>query len=328
VLNAHAPAAALVLAASACLVHVAISRRPGVTSGWLAVAGLCAALAAAIEPAAIVFLALFALAIPAMRWRWPMRCGGVVLYGLGVAPAVLLHGALVQPITGDILPPAWHNQFIVRGNAALTSQAPAAPGTQAAGFVAARGHATLAAAIMTPSTSTSDETDESLVHASWWTVLGRNVARLVTALLGDHGIFSHFPVVLLGLFGVAAVMHRHWPTATKLLAGGTIAGAVAIIAARCIVTPTGAGQMFGPQAFVLFLSLTLFWAGAWMRRPHGPIKWTLAACLLLFSAAVTIVGATDPYPRDGYDHYTAAEAAAKLIHPPPPTPHTAILAGR
>jgi hypothetical protein len=101
-----------------------------------------------------------------------------------------------------------------------------------------------------------------------------------------------------------------------------------IIVARCVVTPTGPGQMFGPQAFVLFLPLTLFWAGAWMRRPHAPLKWTLAACLLIFSIAVTVVGATDPYPRDGYDHYTAAEAVAKLINAPPPTPQSAILAGR
>jgi hypothetical protein len=68
---------------------------------------------------------------------------------------------------------------------------------------------------------------------------------------------------------------------------------------------------------VLFLPLTLFWSGAWMRRPHGPIKWTLAACLLLFSIAVTLIGATDPYRATGYDHYTAAEAVAKLINPPP-----------
>ena len=331
VLNAHAPAAALVLGAAAAIVHVAIARRPGVTSGWLAIAGLCAALAAAIEPAAIVFLALFALAIPAMRWRWPMRAGGVALYGLGVAPALFLHGALVQPITGDFLPPAWHNRFVA---GASTVTAPTGLGAKAPGFADARpGHATLAAAVFT-SSPTTDESDDALARAagastsSWWLVLGRNLARVGTALIGDHGIFSHFPVVLLGLFGVAAVMHRHWPTTTKLLAGGTIAGAAAVIAARCVVTPGGVGQMFGPQAFVLFLPLTLFWAGAWMRRPHGPIKWTLAACLLLFSAAVTLVGATNPYPRDGYDHYTAAEAAAKLIHPPPPTPHTAILAGR
>src|SRR5688500_9076948 len=36
VLNAHAPAAALVLGAVACVIHVAISKAPNVTSGWLA----------------------------------------------------------------------------------------------------------------------------------------------------------------------------------------------------------------------------------------------------------------------------------------------------
>ena len=310
VLNAHAPAAALVLAAAACIVHVAISRRPGVTSGWLAIAGLCAAFAATIDPAAVVFLALFALAIPVMRWRWPLRVGGVALYALGVAPALLLHGALLKPLTGESVPRAWQEQFARRASA---------------------GNAQLAAATIAAS-PTTDESDADAVAAdageSWWTVLGRNLSRIFTAFFGDHGIFSHFPVVLLGLFGVAAVMHRHWPTTTKLLAGGTIAGALAIIIARCIVTPTGPGTMFGPQAFVLFLPLMLFWSGAWLRRPHGPIKWTLAACLLLFSVAVTLIGTTDPYPRDGYDHYTAAEAVAKLINPPPPTPHTAILAGR
>jgi hypothetical protein len=263
-----------------------------------------------------------------MRWRWPLRFGGVALYALGVAPAVLLHGTIVQPITGDLFPPGWRGPLV-----ALTPTAPVRePGIQTPGLapdaaVAGAPHATLAAAIVAPSPAV-DDGEEPLARGAWWTVLGRNLSRLFTAFFGDHGIFSHFPVVLLGLFGVAAVMHRHWPTATKLLAGGTIAGAAAIITARCVVTPSSAGPMFGPQAFVLFLPLTLFWAGAWMRRPHGPVKWTLAGCLLLFSAAVTIVGATDPYPRDGYDHYTAAEAAAKLIHPPPPAPERAILAGR
>lgn len=311
VLNAHAPAAALVLTAAACVIHVGISRRPGITSGWLAMAGFCAGLAATIDPAAVVFLALFAIAIPAMRWRWPMRFGGIALYAAGVAPALLVHAAIINPLTGDALPSAWHERFAAR---------PPADDAQ------------LTAAAIAPSPASAQADDgpaaDDDAPASTWNVVGSHVARLFTALFGDHGIFSHFPVVLLGLFGVAAVMHRHWPTTTKLLAGGTVAGALAIILARCVVTPTGPGTMFGPQAFVLFLPLMLFWAGAWLRRPHPPLKWALAAALLLFSMGVTLVGATDPYPRDGYDHYTAAEAIAKLINPPPPPPHTAILAGR
>src|SRR6185436_2728515 len=85
VLNPHAPAAALLLGACACIIHVAIARRPGVTSGWLAVAGMCAAFAAAIDPPAAIFVLLLACAIPVMRWRWHMRMGGVLLYGLGAA---------------------------------------------------------------------------------------------------------------------------------------------------------------------------------------------------------------------------------------------------
>ena len=46
------------------------SRRPAVTSGWLAIAGLSAAFAAAILPYAAIFLLLFACAIPFMRWHW------------------------------------------------------------------------------------------------------------------------------------------------------------------------------------------------------------------------------------------------------------------
>src|ERR1051326_8341088 len=80
VLNSHAPAAALVLAAAGCLVHVAISKRPTVAWGWLAASGFCAALAATIEPAAVLFLVLLVAVIPAMRWKLTMRLGGEVLY--------------------------------------------------------------------------------------------------------------------------------------------------------------------------------------------------------------------------------------------------------
>ena len=319
VLNAHAPAAALVLGAAACVIHVAISRRPGVTSGWLAVAGLCAALGATIDPAAVVFLALFALAIPAMRWRWPLRVGGVALYALGVAPALLLHGALMKPITGDVVPRQWHEQFVARPAIAIDN-------AQLASATIPGGGEDDDQPTTTATTTFADDPDDPARHASLRSRFGSTLSQLAAALFGEHGILSHFPVVLLGLFGVAAVMHRHWPKTTKMLAGGTVAGAVAIIFVRCVLTPSGPGDMFGPQAFVLFLPLLLFWAGAWMRRPHHPLKWTFAGCLLIFSMAVTVIGATDPQPRDGYDHYTAAEAAAKLIHPPPPVPHTAILA--
>lgn len=298
VLNAQAPAAALVLASVAAIVHVAISRRPTATSGWLAAAGACAMLAAAIYPPAIVFVVLMAATIIAMRWRARMKLAGLALYALGAAGPLLLHGALVKPVTGDLLPPRFHADLVA------TTAADAAAAAEA------------------------DEMDDlGPAGAGWWAVLGRNLARLAAALFGEHGILSHFPVLIFGILGVAAVMHRHWPMTTKVLATATLVGAGAVVVACALVLLIGAGPMFGPQAFILFLPLTLFWSGAWLRRRHGAGAWVLAGVLLAFSVAVSLIGATNPCPRDGYDRYTVAQALSNLVRPeaiqPPPT-----LAGR
>jgi hypothetical protein len=291
VLNAHAPAATLLLAAAACIIHVAISKQPGATSGWLAIAGLCAALAAAIDPAAAVFVLLFAFAIPVMRWRWRLRFGGLLLYCLGAAPPLLLHFALMHPITGEWAPPMYQRS------------------------------------IATASSSTSDEIEDFNLPATWWNELGKNLARLTSAMLGAHGVFSHFPVLLLGLFGIAAVMHRHWPATTKALAVATVGGAIAVMIALCVVSLVGPGKMYGPQSFIVFLPLLLFWSGAWMRRKHHAIKWAMAGVLILFSIAVTLIGATYPFPRHGFGQYTVAGAVDQLIHPPPSSDRP-VLAGR
>src|SRR5687767_466527 len=58
VLNPHAPAAALVLCASACLIHVSLTNKRLHGSVWLTLSGICAALAASIDPPAIVFMLL------------------------------------------------------------------------------------------------------------------------------------------------------------------------------------------------------------------------------------------------------------------------------
>ena len=282
VLNAYAPAAALIIAAVSCFAHVAVSNKPRVTSGWVAVAGLCAALAATIDPAAVIFLVLFVFAIFAMRWRVSMKVGGVALYLLGAAGPLILHGALVTPITGDFLPPQLHREM--SSSNAVTSAHPA----------------------------NLDDIDDSS-SASWWDLFGMNLARVFAAFFGTHGILTHFPIVLLGIVGVAAVMHRHWPMTTKTLATATVVGACAIILVRCVVVNLGAGEMFGPQAFIVFLPLMLFWSGAWVRRQHHPATWVLAGCLLLFSVAVGLIGATNPCPRDGYERYTVAQALGNLV---------------
>jgi hypothetical protein len=306
VLNPHAPAAALLLGSAACIIHVAIARRPGTTSGWLAVAGMCAAFAAAIDPPAAVFVLLLACAIPVMRWRWPMRVGGVMLYALGAIPPLFLHGALTQTVTGDYVPPEYHQAFDSTVSTVSSASASAAADDGGAAD------------------------DAAAVASSWWDRLGRNLARIAVALFGGHGIFSHFPVVILGAFGVAAVMHRHWPRTTKVLATASVAGGVAIIVFASTVLLSGAGSMFGPQAFVVFLPLLLFWAGAWIRREHHAVKWVLAGVLMAFSAAVTLIGATDPCPRNGYDRYTVAQALTNLVQSASATsPQSpAVLAGR
>src|SRR5260221_8048889 len=73
VINAHAPAAALVLAACACLIHITVAKEPTRTGAWLIVSGFAAALAAVIDPTAIVFLAGLVFVIVALRWRKRLR---------------------------------------------------------------------------------------------------------------------------------------------------------------------------------------------------------------------------------------------------------------
>ena len=86
--------------------------------------------------------------------------------------------------------------------------------------------------------------------------------------------------------------------------------------------------MFATRWFVAFLPLTLFWAGAWLRRRHRPTSWAIAGVLLAFSVGVSILGATDPQPREGFDRYTAAGALMHLVNPPKPKESLPMIATR
>ena len=172
----------------------------------------------------------------------------------------------------------------------------------------------------------ADDIDDTAPKTGWWDILGRNLARISLAFFGEHGIFSHFPVVLFGILGVAAVMHRHWPTTTKALATATLIAAAAVALLVCVVTISGPGQMFGPQAFMLFLPLVMLWCGAWVRRPHHKGTWAIAWSLLAISIGVALVGATNPAPRDGYDGYSFAQALSNLKHPQ--SPQSTVVAAR
>jgi hypothetical protein len=289
VLNPYAPAAALILGAAAVLVQVSLVRSPIRSGGYLTAAGFFTALAAAIDPPAIVFTILFAAVILVMRWRLSLRIGGVLMYCIGLIPPILLHLSLSLPITGDwrlgLGPTAPQHVSVLR-----TQKLPSADGPQV--------------------------DDGSLSGPpTFWQQVGTFTERLAAALLGSHGLLTHFPVLIFGFFGVASVMHRHWPATTKMLAIATAVGASVVLVRYVWVPVDFRWGMFSMRWYVLFLPLLLFWAGAWIRREHHPAVWATAGVLLGFSIIASLLGATDPMPRDGYRRYTVAGALSHLVTP-------------
>lgn len=307
VLNAHVPAAFLVLCAAACLIYVSMSPQPRRSSGWIPVAGVAAALAAAIDPSAAVFLVLLVPVILCFRWNIWGRAAGVGLFAAGALPILALNTLMIRPITGDFLPPALHPELM----------AMAAPSSHAAEMIDPN-----------PTNPFPDDEMALLQTGAWRGRIKQGAERISSALFGDHGAVSHFPILLIALLGTAAVMHRHWPTSTKALAVATLLGSAVIVAACALGWADWAGAMFAARWFIVFLPLLIFWCGAWLRRPHRPVTWTVAGVLLAFSVGVSLLGATDPCPRGGFHTYTAAGALDRLIHAQsPPLPDTT-LAGR
>ena len=96
----------------------------------------------------------------------------------------------------------------------------------------------------------------------------------------------------------------------------TLVGGMVMIVAYGLRAMDWRQAMFGTRWFVVFLPLTVFWGGVWLRRRHRPVSWALAGVLLTFSMVVSLIGATGPLPRDGFTSYTAAGAVRNLFHPP------------
>jgi hypothetical protein len=296
VFNAYAPAAVLIIASAACLIHVAAMNRDDRRAGWFALAGASAALAATLDPAAIVFLVLFLFVIPAMRFSIPRRFVGMLLYLIGATPVLAVHTAWNNPITGDPIPASvWR---YVRGGPTIA-----------------------------PVTFVRDDFEEE-PGGSVWEGLGAHLSWLTTATVGEHGVFSHFPVMILGIFGIAAVMHRHWPSSTKFLAAATGAGAITVVILYRAIRADFSTAMFATQWFILFSPMLLFWGGAWLRRGHSTRSWVLAGTALTLSILVGLIGATDPTPRWGFDRYTVVGAIRSLFHRNAPSSAEASLAGR
>jgi hypothetical protein len=312
VLNPHAPAAVLVLCAAACLIHVSLAKLPRRGIGWMLLSGACAALATALDPPAGFLGLLMMLVIGAMRFPIAYRLAGVGAFLVGAAAPIAVHATWAYPLNGEIIPGFKHARWVM-----LVSRGGGGGG---APDRFANGSAF-------ESTEPEPDADEVVAPPSRWDLFGQYAGWLGVAFVGAHGIFSHFPVMIVGLLGVLAVMHRHWPHTVKMLAGASIFGAVLVVASYAASLSDwhgGGGAMFASRWFVVFLPFLLFWAGAWLRRDHSPLVWTATAAVFAFSTIVSLVGMTEPYPRDGYDRYTPAQALQRLVHPAPKD----VLAGR
>ena len=308
VMNAHAPAAALVLCGAACLIHVSITNKRVHGSVWLLMSGLCAALAAAVDPPAVVFLGLLPAVIFALRWTLVQRFAGVGAYLVGAAIPLMLHGWLSSDLPG--------NGFRVHGPAGNDSLF----------------------SFLNPDSRTIGPAYDAYAFdedepVGFWAKTAVTSRRLLSALVGGHGLLSHFRIVVLGVLGVTMVMHRHWPWTTKMLASVTLAGALLLLVLFTLRRADWHGAMFASRWFIVFVPLTVFWAGAWLRRRHGKVAWTFAAALLAFSLAASMVGATGPLPRNGFiaadgsERYTFVGAWRNLLHPPKVDSTDPVLAG-
>jgi hypothetical protein len=309
VLNPYVPAAVLVLASAGCLIHLATSETPLLGGGWLVLAGFCAALAATIDLSATVFLLLLLVVIPVIRLPLALRIGGVLLYLLGALVPIALHAALTVPLTGNILPGSMHPELALHRRIHIEDPAIDAAPEASAEYQAA---------------DVADDPDTNPPPPTILQQIGRDIDGLVWTLVGDHGLLVHFPVVILGFLGMLAVMHRHWPLTTKVLAADSAIAALIGILGFSLAHYGAAAAAFGSPWLIVFLPLLFFWAGAWMRRSHRAWTWAVAALLLTFSIGVSVIGATDPMPAGGYSRYTAVSALHNLLNPAPPAVRTAM----
>jgi hypothetical protein len=264
VLNPYAPSAFLVLASAACLIHSAVVPRR--SRAAIALAGFFAATAAVIDLSAVPFLILLPLALLTMRESALWRAGAILFFVLGTFPPLLLHRVLSADLPRE--PPM----------AQMTSaNASAAP-------------------------DTDDDQEEE--QPSVFLVTGLGIGRVLEALLGSHGLLSHFPAFVLAGLGIGTLMHRHWPGVIKALALLSLCGAAVVIGWVAATGPGNPMLMYANRYYIPFSPLLLFWAGAWLRREHRPATWCAAGILIAVSGAVGLIGAINPCPPNGFNQYT------------------------
>jgi hypothetical protein len=270
ILSAEALSACLLISASFCVLKVEFAPKPRRSAGLFILGGLLAFLGAAIEPWALVPAVLFPLVIASTNFSWRFRAGGCVLYAIGTIAPLVLHYSWNSRVTGDILPPFMHPEMSA---------------------VAMR-------------YELDDEIEPQV------STLGRIARNLFTGVVGQHGVFSHFPVLVIAVLGVAAVMHRHWPTPIKVLAGVSLASTIAVVVSICLTRTDWSSAMFAAKWYIVVLPMLVLWSGAWLRREHRPITWTMSAVVLSLSVVASIVGAV-LIPHDGY---RGVEALVEQLH--------------
>jgi hypothetical protein len=273
VINPYAAAAFLILASASSLIHSGVASRR--SSAAIALAGFFAATAVVIDFSAVPFLFLFPVALLAVRAPATWRGGALLFFAIGVFPPLLLHGLL----STDVIIPSSPTDVV------MVSRSASAP----------------------------MDDDEEDVRPSLLAMVGNETGRLFDALLGSHGLLSHFPALILGGWGIASVLHRHWPGRVKAMALLTACGAVTVVIWIAATGPSDPMLMYANRFFIPFSPLLLYWAGAWLRQSHRPAVWGTAGGLIIFSVFVGVLGAINPYPPAGYDRYTPVAAMHHLL---------------
>lgn len=263
-LGPQGPAAAALVGATALVIHLGASKRPRYAALWMPIAGLAVGISAAFQPVAALFFLLFPLAILCMRHPVRLRLTAVLLLGLGSALPVTTHVIASQALAGDVRFP-W-----------ISTTSPRAP------FVIS---------------TWPDESDDIGLRSekSAWLAVGQFVNRLFGATLAPSGWVGRFPALVMGMAGVVLVLRRHWAASLKLLAGGALGGATITLIATASATPQTAAALSAG----VFMPILLFWAGAWLRRPHRTAGWVTALVLVAFSVIMTFVTALWPAGRGG-----------------------------
>lgn len=299
----HRAALGLLCVAGSGLVSYATTLNPHALSAALVIAS-CTAVLHALRAAK---------AGRGVGWALPAGFAATLAASLDVAALPI---AVLMPLAFLAWRVTWSARLIAVGLFALGAIPPAAlhRSLHAGAFTAPFGEL-----VAQPPIYRVDEWSDDL-ESGWGPWMAYHGERLVTATVGEHGMLSHFPLLLLGGVGTLMLMHRHWPEALKWLAAATFFAATLAAVAVVLSRQDFADAGYATRWFIAFSPLLLFWSGAWLRKPHGRLTWAAVAVAAMFSVTVGMIGAARPMPPGGYrDGFTAAAALDQLMHPSRPT---------